>query len=140
MRVLFLRNLFIIETILISVQAVVGMVVNLYEVVPFPINFNAFAYSVQGAGFGVHHYIGALIILLAILALVISIRIRNPSFSKISLVGLVLLVVSYGGGIIFVFLKPNNSYSLIMAVAAVSALVVYTSAIFLVPKDTQVSR
>ena len=140
MKTTLVRNLFIIETVLISVEAVVGMVVNLYEVVPFPLNFDSYAYSVQGAGFGVHHYIGALVMLIAILTLAASIRIKNPLFSKISLLGLVLLLISYGGGTLFVFLTPNNFYSLIMATFAMSALVMYTSAIFLVPKDTLTSR
>jgi hypothetical protein len=51
----FLRRLLIVEVVLLLVQFLVGVFVNLYETVPFRVNFGSFAYSAQGLGFGLHH-------------------------------------------------------------------------------------
>lgn len=139
MRADLVRRLLLVEVALILIEAIIGMFVNLYVIVPFPLNFNAFAYSSQGAAFGAHHYVAALVLAFAVLAVVFSFRIKYPLLAKISILGLALLIVCYGGGTLFVFLQPNNFYSLIMAAAGVSALVVYTSAVFLL-RDRQPPR
>jgi hypothetical protein len=126
----FLRYLLIAEVALILIQAIIGMYVNLYVIVPFPINFTAFVFSLQGAVFGFHHLFAILVLLFAAVILIFSFRINSPSLIKTSILGLVLLAVSYVGGTAFVFLQPNSFYSLIMAATAIAALVVYTSEIF----------
>jgi len=125
-----LRYLLVGEVALILIQAIIGMYLNLYVIVPFPINFIAFAFSLQGAVFGFHHLFAILILLFAAVIFIFSFRMKNSSLIKTSILGLVLLAVSYIGGIAFVFLQPNNFYSLIMAATAIVALVVYTSEIF----------
>jgi len=125
-----------VEVALILIQAIIGMYVNLYVIVPFPINFIAFAFSFTGAVFGFHHLFAILILLFAAVIFIFSFRLNSPSLIKTSTLGLVLLAVSYIGGTAFVFLQPNSFYSLVMAAAAISALVVYTSIAFLL-KDKQ---
>ena len=135
MRGVLLRYLFIIETVLISIQAIIGMWVNLYVIVPYPINFIAFAFSFQGAVFGFHHLVAIFVLLFAVIAFIFSFGVNHPLLPKFSLLGIVLLAVSYGGGTAFVFLQPNSFYSLVMAATAILALLVYTSSIFLVPRQ-----
>ena len=132
----FLKYLLIAEVALILIQAIIGMYVNLYVIVPFPINFIAFAFSLQGAVFGFHHLFAILILLFAAVIFIFSFRLNSPSLIKTSILGLALLAVSYVGGTAFVFLQPNSLYSLIMAATAIAALVAYTSEIFLVPRGT----
>jgi FtsH-binding integral membrane protein len=112
----------------------VGILVNVYEVVPFDVNFGSFAYSAQGIGFGVHHYVGIFVLLFAVSALVFSLKLKNRLLIELSAIGLVLLIGAYGSGITLIYLINNYLFSFTMATSFIFALVVYVSAIFLTPK------
>jgi hypothetical protein len=127
----FLRKLFIVELVLLFVQFVLGMFVNMYETVPFAVDFTSFAYTLQGVGFGIHHYIALFVLVFAVLALASSLRLKNSLLSKLSVLGLVLLVAAYASGTALIYLEDNDLFSLAMATSFISALIVYVSAIFL---------
>jgi hypothetical protein len=130
----FLRRLLIVEVALLIVQFLVGMFVNLYEIVPFNVNFGSFAYSAKGIGFGLHHYTAIFVLLFAVLALAFSFRLKNAFLTKLSALGLALLIISYGSGTALIFLVNNDLFSLGMAASSVFALIVYVSAIFFTKK------
>ncbi len=130
----FLRYLFVVEVVLLIVLFISGMVINLFENVPFQVNFAAFGYTVEGAGYGVHHYITLFVIFFGVLALLLSVWMKNSLLSKLSIVGLVSLIISMLGGTALVYFEVNEIYSLVMSAAFISALIVYVAAVFLVKK------
>ncbi|MGD0644415.1 MAG: hypothetical protein ABSA75_05870 [Candidatus Bathyarchaeia archaeon] len=54
--------------------------------------------------------------------------------TKLSALGLALLIISYGSGTALIFLVNNDLFSLGMAASFILALIVYVSAIFLTAK------
>ena len=130
----FLRRLLIVGVVLLVVQFLVGMFVNVYEIVPFNVNFGSFAYSAQGIGFGLHHYVGAFVLLFAALVLAFGFRLKNALLTKLSAIGLALLIIAYLSGITLIYLENNYLFSFTMAASFIFALIVYISAIFLTKK------
>lgn len=134
MRFDLFRRLLIVEVVFLLVEFLIGMFVNVYEIVPFNVNFGSFAYTAQGIGFGVHHYVAIFVFLFAVAALVFSLRLKNALLTKLSAIGLALVMISYGSGLTLIYLINNYLFSFTMAASFVFALIVYVSAIFLTEK------
>jgi hypothetical protein len=131
MSVGFLRGLFIVQVVLLTVLFMFGNFISLYRI-PIKVNFLFFSYT--GIGLEVHHYIAVSTLILGMLAIVFSLKKKNALLSKLSISGLILLVSAFASGVAFVFLQENNLYTIAMATFFISALITFMSALFLVKR------
>jgi hypothetical protein len=132
LRARFLRGLLVTEIVLLVVLFMFGEFVSFFEI-PIQINFGVFSYA--GIGLEVHHYIAVFTLVSALLAILFSLKMKNNLLSKLSIVGLALLVGAFASGMAFVFLQENKFYSFAMATFFISATIVYLSAIFNVKEE-----
>ncbi len=121
------RGTLLAIVIALVVQYVLGMFVNLY--VPFPDSLpggNAFGWVfTHSALIQVHIYLGTLLLVLPLIALGLSFALKDVRRVLMSLAGLLLIFLSYAGGMFFMINVQENAPSMWMAIGMIAALAVY---------------
>ena len=127
MRADVLRDLQLVLIALLAAQFILGMFVSLYPI-PLIENFGSFYYI--GTGLGVHHYLAASLLIIAVLVMIFSFVMKSPLLSKLSVGGFLLLIGAFASGVAFVYVQKSNFYVIAMGAFFISALIVYMSSIF----------
>jgi hypothetical protein len=123
-----LRPLLFVEITLLVVQFIAGSFIFLS---PIPTQLNLGFFSLSGSGLGIHHYIAAFALIFSGLIIVSSFIVKNPLLSRLSILGLSLLIGAFATGIAFVYLQRIYLYPIAMGAFFISALITYVSAIIL---------
>ena len=131
MQIGVLRYLLFVLVALLVVQFMLGVFVSFY---PIGLQVNVGFFSYTGTGLGVHHYVAASVLIFAVIVMVSSFFMKSSLLSKLSIIGLLLLVGAFASGLAFVYLQKSNFYAIAMGTCFILALVLYTSSIFLVKK------
>lgn len=128
-----LKKLITLEGVLLFIQFWLGMEINLFVEIPAGAPLNFLGYS-GGAGILAHIANGILILIVASLILIYSVRLTNSLFSKLSIVGIVFVVVAIIGGVFFIIMGLNNSFSMAMAMSFISVYTLYFYEFYLTGK------
>ncbi len=123
-----LRGTFLVTLILLVIQYIFGMIVNLY--VQFPSTLIG-GKAVWGWAMSstlvvpIHALLGTVLLIAAIVALVLSIRIRRVPELLTSVLGFVMIVFAWLSGILFLSFGQQNGVSLQMAIGFIGAVIAY---------------
>ncbi len=129
-----LKKLITLEGVLLFVQFWLGMETNLFVEIPAEAPLNFFGYS-GGLGVLAHIANGALILLVASLILIYSVRLTNSLFSKLSIVGIIFVAVAIAGGVIFITGGLDDSFSMAMAMSFISVYTLYFYEFYLIGRS-----
>lgn len=115
---------------MLALQYILGMTTNLF--VSFPntkIPEQLWEFAWRQIPLALHIVLGLLIFINAIMLFIRSYRSGNVLWTRISLVGFVAIVAAIWGGVTFIPTQ-TNSYSYIMALAFIVAVIAYTWGIY----------
>ena len=123
-----LRGTFLVTLILLVIQYVFGMIVNLY--VQFPSTLTdgkaAWGWALSNTfAVPIHASLGTALLVVAIVALVLSIRIRHVPEILASVLGLAMIVFAWLSGILFLSFGQQSTTSLTMAIGFIGAVIAY---------------
>ena len=133
-----LRGVFLVTLILLVIQYVFGMLVNLY--VQFPDSLpggNAWSWSFTHTFvIPLHFVIGTLLVVVALVALVLSMTTRHIPEILAAVFGLAMIVYAWLGGETFLAYGQQNTASLQMALGFIGAVIAYGAGLYVVrPTD-----
>jgi hypothetical protein len=119
-----LKKWIIVLGILLFVQYWLGMVINLFAIIPNSAPLSFLSYS---GGFEVFAHIinGFLILIVSLIIILYSIRLTNSYFSKLSLLGTIFVISGIIMGLIFILGGMNNSFSIAMAMIFITTYSLY---------------
>ena len=111
----------------LSVQFVLGMMTNLYVEFPSSLPHGDASQWVMlhSALTMTHIWVGTLLLLLSLLAIVFAIPARNKTALVLSLLGMILTLTSWISGVAFLANGQQNLMSMMMAIAFLVSVFVY---------------
>ncbi len=125
------KKLFVVEAILLFVQFWLGMSINLFIIVPLGSALNFLHYS-GGVEVLAHIVNGVLVLAFAGVILAYGFKLKNTLISRLSVLGLIFVVVTVATGFTFALRSQDNSFSMAMAMSFLSIYTVYFSEFYLV--------
>lgn len=138
---MLLTKLFVVAIVLLFVQFTMGMINNLFIVVPINAPFNFFGYS-GGLEVLAHVINGALILAVASSIIYFSYRTHDKTVLKLSVLGVVFALSAVINGTLFleIFLIPayhniDQYFSLAMAMSFISVFAVLFTTLYLVNRQ-----
>lgn len=128
-----LKKWIIIVGVLLFVQYWLGMVINLFAMIPSNSSLAFLSYS---GGFEVFAHIinGFLILIISIIIIYYSTKLTNSYFSKFSLLGTLFVISGIIMGLIFILGGMNNSFSIAMAMIFITTYSLYFYEFHLISK------
>ena len=123
------RTLIAIISVLLFVQYGLGIVVNLFAVIPPDIPLAFFSYS-AGIEVLAHIVNGSLILIIAVGIVAISATLSNHLLPRLALLALIFVAAAVATGLIFTLQGQNPAFSIAMAMSFISAYTVYFGAYF----------
>ena len=127
------KKILIIGGILLFIQYWLGMVVNLFVEIPTQNQLNFLSYS-GGIEVFVHIVNGVLILVIGLITILISFRLTNKLFSRLSLVAILFVAAAITSGVIYIIGGFDNSFSMAMAMSFISTFTLYFYIYYLVGK------
>lgn len=112
------KKIVFVEVVFLVIQFLLGMYINIFVSGP-PYN------TLANLLFASHVAVGTIILAIAAY---LSIRVRkigDNAVRKPSIAGLVFVVIAYLGGLSFVFTNGNDTFSYVMAIAFLFAIIAY---------------
>ena len=132
-RFTLLQRTFLVTLILLIIQYMLGMLVNLF--VQFPSSFpegNAWGWSFTHTFVTPSHIlIGTLLIIVALVALVMSIRTRHVPEILTGIFGLAMIIYAWLSGASFLSNGQQNTASIQMALGFIGAVIAYGIGIYM---------
>lgn len=122
------RLTLLVTGILLILQYIFGMLVNLY--VQFPSTLlphgNAWGWAfTESVSIQIHVYLGTLLLIVALVSLLLSIRIRSIAAVAASIIGFAMTILAYLVGIWFLSYGQQSASSLWMALGFLGAVLAY---------------
>jgi hypothetical protein len=128
-----LKKWIIIVGVLLFIQYWLGMVINLFAMLPNTSGLNFSSYS---GGFEVLAHIGNAFLILIISSIIIlySLKLTQSLFSKLSILATLFIVSAILTGFVFILGGLGNSFSIAMAMIFISTYSLYFYEFYLVNK------
>jgi len=126
-----LKNLITIEGTLLFIQFWLGMSVNLFIQIPAGTPLNFFGYF-GGVETLAHIANGFLILIIASILLVYSIKQTNSIFSRLSIIAIVFIVIAVVIGLVFILGGLDNLFSMAMAMSFITVYTLYFYEFYLI--------
>jgi len=112
------------EVVLLFIQFWLGVAINLFVSIPLLSPFNFSSYS-GGSEVLAHIVNGILVIVLAALLLIYSVRLKSIFISALSTAALAFVIVASERGMAYALVGHDNIYSLEMAISFLVAYTIY---------------
>lgn len=119
-----LQKWIIVVGVLLFIQYWLGMVINLFAMIP---NNSPLVFISYSGGFEVLAHIinGFLILIFSLIIILYSIKLTKSYFSKLSLLGTLFVISGIIMGLIFILGGMNNSFSIAMAMIFITTFSLY---------------
>ncbi len=119
-----LKNLVILIGVLLFIQYWLGMVINLFAVIPRTTPLNFLNYS-GGLEVLAHITNGFMILIISAVIIIYSIKLTNSIYSKLTIIATLFIISAIITGLIFIIEGMNNSFSIAMAMIFISTYTLY---------------
>ena len=119
-----LKKWIIVAGVLLFIQYWLGMVINLFAMIP---NNSQLAFISYSGGFEVLAHIinGFLILIVSLIIILYSIKLTKSYFSKLSLLGTLFIISGIIMGLIFILGGMNDSFSIAMVMIFLTTFSLY---------------
>jgi hypothetical protein len=131
-----LKKLIIVAGILLFVQYWLGMVINLFAMIP---NSSPLTFLSYSGGFEVLAHIinGFLILIISLIIILYSTKLKNSYFNKLSILGTLFVISGIIMGLIFILGGMNDSFSIAMAMIFLTIYSLYFYEFHLVSRNLE---